>query len=95
MTGAFRFGDRRLTVEQPCEADDIVHHLERGLVQLAGFAQHAMRKGYISTPSYSQVIEPVDARAVSRWHPYRKYFEPVFPILGPVAGHWGYALAAD
>ncbi len=59
---------------------------------LADFAAHAAGKKYISTPSYSQVIEPVNARAVARWQPYRRYFEPLFPILEPVAGHWGYAL---
>ena len=60
---------------------------------LAGFATHAARKGYISTPSYAQVVEPVNTRAVARWHAYRKYFAPVFPILQPVADHWGYALS--
>ncbi len=59
---------------------------------LADFAAHAAGKKYISTPSYSQVIEPVNTRAVARWEPYRAYFEPVFPILEPVASHWGYAL---
>lgn len=59
---------------------------------LADFAAHAARKGYISTPSYAQVIEPVNARAVARWEPYRAYFEPLFPLLRPVASHWGYAL---
>jgi hypothetical protein len=62
---------------------------------LADFAAHAARKTYISTPSYSQVTEPVNTRAVARWEPYRRYFEPVFPILEPVARHWGYALEAE
>ena len=66
-----------------------------GQDHLAGFADHAARKGYISTPSYAQVVEPVNTRAVARWHAYRDYFEPVFPILQPVADHWGYALSAD
>ena len=59
---------------------------------LAHFAEHAKRKGYISTPSYAQVIEPVNASAVARWEPYRGYFEPVFPILQPIADHWNYRL---
>jgi tetratricopeptide (TPR) repeat protein len=59
---------------------------------LAGFAAHAAGKKYISTPSYSQVTEPVNTRAVARWEPYRAYFEPVFPLLEPVARHWGYNL---
>jgi Tfp pilus assembly protein PilF len=61
------------------------HPLER-------FAEHAAAKGYISTPSYSQVIKPVNRSALARWLPYRAYFEPLFPILRPVAEHWGYAL---
>jgi tetratricopeptide (TPR) repeat protein len=59
---------------------------------LSEFAAHAARKGYISTPSYAQVTEAVNTRAVARWEPYRAYFEPVFPLLQPVADHWGYAL---
>lgn len=60
--------------------------------RLADFAGHAARKSYISTPSYAQVTEPVNTRAVARWHAYRAYFEPVFPILQPVADHWDYRL---
>lgn len=59
---------------------------------LADFTTHAAAKGYISTPSYSQVVESVNRRAVERWLPYRSYFEPAFPILRPVAEHWGYSL---
>ncbi|WP_159015502.1 sulfotransferase [Cognatiluteimonas profundi] len=59
---------------------------------LSDFAAHAAGKKYISTPSYAQVIEPVNARAVARWQPYRAYFEPLFPLLEPIASHWGYAL---
>ena len=54
------------------------------------FSEHAAAKGYISTPSYSQVIEPVNTRARGRWQMYRRYFEPVLPILQPAADHWGY-----
>lgn len=62
---------------------------------LAGFAAHASGKKYISTPSYAQVTEPVNARAVARWEKYRAYFQPVFPLLEPVAHHWGYRLEGD
>jgi tetratricopeptide (TPR) repeat protein len=57
---------------------------------LARFSEHAAAKGYISTPSYSQVIEPVNSKAKGRWQMYRRYFEPVLPILQPVAEHWDY-----
>ena len=79
---------------------DFAHQVERiadylGIADrhpLADFAAHAARKGYISTPSYSQVIEPVNARAVARWQPYRAHFEPLFAALEPIASHWGYTL---
>jgi Flp pilus assembly protein TadD len=59
---------------------------------LAQFNAHAARKGYISTPSYSQVVEPVNNRAVGRWRPYAEWLRPALPILQPVADHWGYDL---
>jgi Flp pilus assembly protein TadD len=79
--------------EFPRQVDRIADYLGiEDRAPLARFAEHAASKGYISTPSYSQVVEPVNARAVARWHAYRSYFEPVFPILQPVADHWGYRL---
>lgn len=60
---------------------------------LAGFSSHAAAKGYISTPSYSQVVEPVNSRAVGRWQPYAHWLRPALPILQPVADHWGYDLS--
>ena len=59
---------------------------------LAEFSEAARRKGYIGTPSYSQVIEPVNTKAVARWQRYRPWFEPILHILRPVAHHWGYSL---
>lgn len=59
---------------------------------LGDFAAHAVKKGYISTPSYAQVTEGVNTRSISRWHRYRTYFESVLPILEPIAVHWGYNL---
>lgn len=54
------------------------------------FNQHALNKGYIGTPSYSQVVEPVNSKAMGRWLSYRRYFEPILPILEPMLRHWGY-----
>jgi len=59
---------------------------------LTRFSQHAAAKGYISTPSYAQVVEPVNASAVGRWQPYAHWLAPALPILQPVADHWGYDL---
>jgi len=55
------------------------------------FHEHARRKGYIATPSYAQVIEPVNRKGVDRWRRYRQYMEPILPTLKPIMDHWGYA----
>ena len=57
---------------------------------MSRFDQHARDKGFISTPSYTGVIEPPNKKAVDRWRRYRKYFEPVLPSLEPIMQHWGY-----
>jgi tetratricopeptide (TPR) repeat protein len=55
------------------------------------FDQHARDKGYIATPSYSQVIEPVNRKGMNRWLRYREAFEPILPIVEPMLRHWGYS----
>lgn len=60
---------------------------------MLGFAEHARGKTFITTPSYSQVIEPVNRKAVGRWQRYREYFEPLLPTLEPMLRHWGYDTA--
>jgi tetratricopeptide (TPR) repeat protein len=57
---------------------------------MARFAEHASGKGFISTPSYSQVTQGINRSAVNRWHAYRDMFEPVLPILRPVMQRFGY-----
>lgn len=59
------------------------------------FNRHAREKEFIGTPSYTQVIEPINSRAVGRWQRYREYFEPVLPILEPMLEHWGYAVESQ
>lgn len=54
------------------------------------FHEHARGKTYIGTPSYSQVIEPVNRKALGRWHKYREWIAPVLPTLEPMLKHWGY-----
>jgi len=58
---------------------------------MLAFHEHARGKGYIATPSYAQVIEPVNRKGVDRWRRYRRYMEPILPILQPIMEHWGYA----
>lgn len=57
---------------------------------LRQFSEHAKRKGYIGTPSYDQVVQPVYASSIGRWRRYRAYFAPVLPLLEPAMRHWGY-----
>jgi tetratricopeptide (TPR) repeat protein len=53
-------------------------------------AERAHAKGYISTPSYSQVVQPVNRRAVDRWRRYYKYLEPALKVVQPYLERWGY-----
>jgi Tfp pilus assembly protein PilF len=57
------------------------------------FARRAREKGYIATPSYAEVIEPVHARSVDRWQRYRESVDPVIPTLQPMIDYWGYLSA--
>jgi Flp pilus assembly protein TadD len=59
------------------------------------FDEHARDKGFIGTPSYSQVIEPVNTKGLNRWLKYRKSFEKALPILEPMLQRWGYSTAPD
>jgi tetratricopeptide (TPR) repeat protein len=52
---------------------------------------HAQEKGFISTPSYSQVVRPVSAKSVDRWHHYAGMFEPIIPIVQRTLDRLGYA----
>ncbi|RYD15655.1 MAG: sulfotransferase family protein [Lysobacteraceae bacterium] len=60
---------------------------------LLRFDQHARDKGFIATPSYTQVIQPINAKGMNRWHRYRAYLDPVLPILEPMLRHWEYPTA--
>ena len=55
--------------------------------------EHARAKGFISTPSYAQVIEPVNNRSVGRWKRYEPHFtNEVLAMLMPWIERWGYSL---
>ena len=54
------------------------------------FHEHARKRGYISTPSYTQVIEPINARAVGRAQAYAAWLAPALPVLRPYFDRWGY-----
>ena len=50
----------------------------------------ARARGFISTPSYAQVIEPVNTRSVGRWRRYEREFSEALPVLKPWLERWGY-----
>ena len=59
--------------------------------ELLQFTQRARAKGTISTPSYTQVIEPVNSKAVGRWQAYREHFSPAaLARLAPWIERFGY-----
>jgi hypothetical protein len=53
-------------------------------------AKRAQEKRFISTPSYSQVVQPVSAKSVGRWRNYRAHFAPSLPVLMPYLQRWDY-----
>jgi tetratricopeptide (TPR) repeat protein len=58
--------------------------------QLLDHRATARKRDFIGTPSYAQVTEPVNSKAVGRWTRYRKQLEPVLPILEPWAALMDY-----
>jgi Tfp pilus assembly protein PilF len=58
-------------------------------------AHHARTKEFISTPSYTQVIEPVSSKPVGRWRHYEKHVRAVLPRLAPYLERWGYEAASS
>jgi tetratricopeptide (TPR) repeat protein len=54
-------------------------------------AQRAKEKGFISTPSYTQVVQPISSKSVGRWRAYEQHLRPVLPHLQPYLDRWGYS----
>lgn len=54
------------------------------------YQARARARGYISTPSYAQVVEPLRPDAIGRWRRYRDVFDPLLPILRPALDQGGY-----
>ncbi|HEU5482663.1 MAG TPA: sulfotransferase [Sphingomicrobium sp.] len=51
----------------------------------------AKARGAISTPSYDQVVQPLNEKAVGRWRRYEAQLRPVLPQLLPWAERLGYS----
>jgi hypothetical protein len=58
-------------------------------------AARAKEKGYISTPSYSQVVQPINQKAVGRWKRYERHLRPVMGQVQPHLERWGYERSGD
>lgn len=86
--------------------EDLVQDLPVQLAALMGFlslpvepgqwASHhasATRSRRINTPSYAQVIQPVNANAIDRWKRYRAHFsDAALATLAPWVERYGYEL---
>lgn len=55
----------------------------------------AKARGFIRTPSYGQVTEPIYTRATGRWERYRPQLAPILPILEPWVAAFGYGTRAE
>jgi Flp pilus assembly protein TadD len=52
---------------------------------------HAKAKGYIGTPSYHQVVQPVNSKAVGRWRLYENELRPLQAHVDHLMARWGYS----
>jgi len=77
----FRTETRRLLQFLDLDWDDAV----------LDYAEHARRRGMITTASYHQVIEPIYRRARYRWRRYARQLEPAIRVLRPHIEYFGYA----
>ncbi len=60
--------------------------------RMVNFHQRAKDRGFIGTPSYHQVVEPINRRGMARWEKYREYMEPAIPILQRHIERWNYTI---
>ena len=51
----------------------------------------AAERGFIRTPSYAQVMEPIYSSASGRWKRYEAQMREVLPILAPWVERYGYS----
>jgi len=108
MHRTFDYWYRQAALLQPAVAEiryeNFVVGFEQGVRGLAEFldlpwtdamlapGEHAQRKGYISTPSYAQVVQPVHSRSIGRWRHYEDQLRPALTHLQPWIDRWGYAM---
>ncbi|MEO8011299.1 MAG: sulfotransferase, partial [Dokdonella sp.] len=86
--------------------EDVVDDIDaqsRRIAEFLGIAWHeamvdfhirAKARGYISTPSYHQVVEPINRKGVARWERYRHHLDPAIPLLQRYLERWNYQAGA-
>lgn len=81
-----------LVEDLPGQVRPVLEHLGVGWdARVEGFAAHALGRGRIRTPSYSQVRQGLYTRARGRHLDYAACFTPqVRALLDPWVAHWGY-----
>ena len=57
---------------------------------MSRFSEHAQSRGFIGTPSYAKVVQPIHSEATGRWRRYAAHVAAILPTLRPVMEHWGY-----
>lgn len=84
--------------------EDLLHDTSATLQALFGFlgldwqpassdhVAYARERGRTYTPSYAQIIEPLNTRAINRWQRYAGHFGPVLEQLRPYAERFGYTV---
>lgn len=85
--------------------ENLVQDPERSTREIAAFldlpwdanwldnSTHARSKAIIHTPSYAQVLQPLNTKALGRWRYYRPYFDAaVMARLEPAISLMGYTL---
>ena len=58
--------------------------------EVLGYADHARKRGTVSTASYHQVTQPIYQHAKYRWKRYEKQLAPIIPTLQPFIEYFGY-----
>jgi len=84
----------QLTADFATEVDRLCAFLQLPLHEaMLAPGEHARAKGFISTPSYAQVLEPITNRSVGRWKHYERHFSSeALTLLTPWIERWGYSL---
>jgi tetratricopeptide (TPR) repeat protein len=85
-----------------CRHEDLIDDLDAALQRIGDFLgiedvapmrdynANARSRGFIGTPSYAQVVQPINADAKDRWRRYADHLQASLPLLAPILDDWGY-----